>query len=470
MNNKKLKPNKVAKRKNSVIKVGASVKSKKSSKSDDQKQPPHKKSTASKSKIASTVDEKYAADRRGTIVVLSPNRKKETVTKKRTDSGKAPSKATRCKMQISLFLSKVDDCWYMLQNSTNFDHSFHPKERVNSTKLNANDLNEKQMNYLRLMYEQGVPNQTIANIMSNVVNEAGKEGEFLSSTIKNITVKCQKIMDEIAGISSDMSIAEKTLRNLTECVILSKSALHYHFSFFYTLTYFICSFICSMEVSHTYLVMKANGDLIVYIHRGRPTKAQTEMRACPEKMQAEKDKLNTEMTLESEIIHCSKKMHKDLNVMRMEMGFKAGTDILLALSVASDDMIRCVHMFPEVFYMDVTANTNRQKRDLFLLVVKDANGETFIGNATIIPSGKRWVYMQIYQDFFVHLYGKTTIGRNRLALTDDDHAEYGPLDNCIKTMKCYSKSLHGLCIFHSIVMKYHEQVHPLLPHKKKNVN
>ena len=79
-----------------------------------------------------------------------------------------------------------------------------------------------------------------------------------------------------------------------------------------------------MEVSHTYLVMKANGDLIVYIHQGRPTKAQTEMRACPEKMQAEKDELNTEMTLESEIIHCSKKMQKDLNVMRMEMGIGSG--------------------------------------------------------------------------------------------------------------------------------------------------
>ena len=70
-------------------------------------------------------------------------------------------------------------------------------------------------------------------------------------------------------------------------------------------------------------------------------------------------------------------------------------------------MARSVHMFPEVFYMDVTANTNRQKRDMFLLVVKDANGETFIGNATVIPSGQRWVFDKIYQSFFFNLYGES---------------------------------------------------------------
>ena len=54
-------------------------------------------------------------------------------------------------------------------------------------------------------------------------------------------------------------------------------------------------------------------------------------------------------------------------------------------------MNRPVNMFPEVFYLDVTANTNKQKRELFLMVVKDANGKAYIGNATIIPCGKRWV-------------------------------------------------------------------------------
>ena len=83
-------------------------------------------------------------------------------------------------------------------------------------------------------------------------------------------------------------------------------------------------------------------------------------------------------------------------------------------------------MFPEVFYLDGTANTNEQKRDIFLMVVKDANGKAYIGNATIIPSGKRWLYTHIYKIFLLELFGEATISRNRLCLTNDDIAEWGP--------------------------------------------
>ena len=51
--------------------------------------------------------------------------------------------------------------------------------------------------------------------------------------------------------------------------------------------------------------------------------------------------------------------------------------------------MRIVHMFPKVIYMNVTSGTNKQKRDLFLMVVKDENGETFVGNITVIPS-QQW--------------------------------------------------------------------------------
>ena len=148
-------------------------------------------------------------------------------------------------------------------------------------------------------------------------------------------------------------------------------------------------------------------------------------------------------------------MKKESKRMKKEMSFKDQTEILLAISIASDDIIQSVHMFPEVFYMDVTANTNKQKCDFFLMVVKDANGETFIGNATIIPSGKRRVFQKIYTKFFIHLYGEETIGRNRLALTDDDSSEHGSLDNAITTndvllfileahVMCFSRHSYGI--------------------------
>ena len=78
--------------------------------------------------------------------------------------------------------------------------------------------------------------------------------------------------------------------------------------------------------------MKANNDLYVYTNRGRPTQT-------------------------SHKISASDNTKKELRKLRKEMAFNEGTEILLALSMASDQMIRHVQMFPEVWLMDVTAKT-----------------------------------------------------------------------------------------------------------------
>ena len=57
---------------------------------------------------------------------------------------------------------------------------------------------------------------------------------------------------------------------------------------------------------------------------------------------------------------------------------------MLAVSIASRKMICALHMFPEVAYMYVTANTNKEGKDFFLMVGKDADRSKFIANATIL--------------------------------------------------------------------------------------
>ena len=147
------------------------------------------------------------------------------------------------------------------------------------------------------------------------------------------------------------------------------------------------------------------------------------------------------------------------------MKYKDGTEILLAVSVATDSMIRHVSMYPEVMFFDVTANTNKIKRNLFLMVIKDSNNESFIGNATVIPSEQRWVFMMIYKDFLRELYGDTTISRNRLCLTNNDESEWGSLDAVIKTVPCWKGSYHMLCMFHALTLVFFETVYPKLPHR-----
>jgi hypothetical protein len=117
-----------------------------------------------------------------------------------------------------------------------------------------------------------------------------------------------------------------------------------------------------MNVSHVSLVMDESGNLLVYKNKGRPSSE------------------------ERHAIEIHGDLSKELKKLKKQMAYKDDTQILLALSVASDEMMRTVHMFPEVIFMDVTSGTNKQKRDLFLMVVKDGNGETYVGNVTVIPS------------------------------------------------------------------------------------
>ena len=70
---------------------------------------------------------------------------------------------------------------------------------------------------MHLMYDKGAANQTIVDIMSEVLNKADKSGEFLASTtIENINVQCQATMVEIANTMSYMTIAKKIIRRLNE--------------------------------------------------------------------------------------------------------------------------------------------------------------------------------------------------------------------------------------------------------------
>ena len=125
-------------------------------------------------------------------------------------------------------------------------------------------------------------------------------------------------------------------------------------------------------------------------------------------------------------------------------------------------------MNPEVLFLDVAANMNSQKREMFFAVVKGATGQTFIVNATVMPCGQGWIFLKIYETFFLYLYGKTAIERIQLVLTDDDPSSHGALAHVKILDKCWEDVVHMLCVFHGLIMAFHKIVWPKLPHKRGN--
>ena len=68
------------------------------------------------------------------------------------------------------------------------------------------------------MCKQGTSPSLIANIITEVLNEKGKEGHFLEKLIQNMNVKIQTAIDVAAGVDKDWSVAQSTLKKLNECV------------------------------------------------------------------------------------------------------------------------------------------------------------------------------------------------------------------------------------------------------------
>ena len=137
-----------------------------------------------------------------------------------------------------------------------------------------------------------------------------------------------------------------------------------------------------MNVSYIALVMDEKDNLLVYRGKGRHT-------------QEKADAIATDGNL-----------RKKLAKIRRSLKLSQTSQVLLSLSVASDGMIRAMHINPEVQFLDVAANMNNQKREMFFAVVKGATGQTFIVNATVMPCGQGWIFLKIYQTFFLYLYGK----------------------------------------------------------------
>jgi len=204
----------------------------------------------------------------------------------------------------------------------------------------------------------------------------------------------------------------------------------------------------SLGISHVVVYHDPANGFMTYFSKSKGNSPVATSLTMPHLSQTQLDQLNDQM-----------------REIRLDLGVRENSKILLLLSIATDDMIRQVAMHPHVWFVDVTAGVNKQKKDWFIMAIRTPAGKTFPGNLTVIPSGRRWVFSTIYQFAFVQLYGELTCSRNRLVLSDEDNCQYGPFEDAIATNDVFKNSALMICIFHGIWMSFKEKVFKYLPHK-----
>ena len=146
---------------------------------------------------------------------MRKKRNKQRSIKNRSGSRRARSKESRCNMYLKLMMDKRNGKWY-LGKSGSLQHSFHQPLPAETRLLDESNLSEDQLKWVEKMYQGGISHGSIAGVLNEVLTSEGTNGEFLASTIKNMTENMQKAIDEIAGISADMSVAERSFAVLNE--------------------------------------------------------------------------------------------------------------------------------------------------------------------------------------------------------------------------------------------------------------
>lgn len=147
-------------------------------------------------------------------------------------------------------------------------------------------------------------------------------------------------------------------------------------------------------------------------------------------------------------------------MIRQSLGLQETQSILLAIGWITDDEKRLVSLYPEVLFMDVTSQTNNEKRGLFLVAGKDSTGSAFTATRMFLPSEQKWVFHWIFKHALPLLLGTTSIKRNSIVITDGDCNIYDSLNDETTIGGIWEGTQHFLCFWHLLTVSWAKDIKP----------
>ena len=230
--------------------------------------------------------------------------------KNRAGGMRALTPSTTCNCVVFLRHYHKSGDWFLGKKSC-LTHNNHNRLDPTHKRVRREEISVVESDFAQIIFDQGGTVDCVTRVMNELRKNNGIIGIVQKRTVKHLLQKTRLDIDFIMGVTRDWTIARKTIKRLQ-----------------------------MMNVSYIALVMDSNDDLLVYKGKGRPSREESEM-------------IKTDGSLKTLL----RKVCNDL-----KLGDRSC--VLLALSAATDNMIRAMHMFPEVQFIDVAANMNKQKRDM----------------------------------------------------------------------------------------------------------
>jgi hypothetical protein len=320
-------------------------------------------------------------------------------------------------------LHSVNNSWYVklldgtrgefLSVTSPSTHFGHPKVDYNHLASCSNSLHEKDLEDIKRYTELHFTSSQSALLLS-------KDGRnFLSRQLAWLS---KKAILPSSQLTADASSADKLLEyldsqdDITWITLMDKRGI--------------------------------NSGLVVTTNKGRPKGATSKL-------------TRTEKMLEDTAM--LRKFSGD--AIRKELQLTDSQSILLAVAWISDEERRLVSMFPEVLFMDVTSQTNNEKRGLFMVAGKDSHGRGFTATRIFLPSEQKWVFRWIFSHALPFLFSQSVLKRNCVVITDGDSNMYEALNEQTYQGGLWQGTHHFLCQWHLLNCGWNKEVKPHIPTK-----
>ena len=218
-------------------------------------------------------------------------------TPRKTVSHRAPSIGLKCQMQIVIFLGNNNR--FYISTKSNLNHSHHPSLKSEAILRGQSDLVSSEIDLLTLLSDVNVTSLQIAQIMETLRGPQG--GTFMPKRVYDMNQKTEELHDFATGLLPDSNDVQKTIAKLEQ-----------------------------KQINHFYILHEDSG--LYACSKGRPNKETVRTRLeCPEKIMTELEELRDDFILNEK------------------------SQMLVMVSMATDEMIRLVAMYPDVWFMDTTA-------------------------------------------------------------------------------------------------------------------